>query len=148
MGLVYISPLLMEKVLRRTMNGVLIMLIENGVTTISAIMATLPLILFQFGRLSLVAPIVNVLILWTIPYIMLFGFIATLVGMVSVPLGIVVAVPSVALMEYILHIVGWFGTQIFASLDIAVPWWGMIGLYCLLIYGVLRWSRLSRSCRV
>ena len=142
MGLIYISPLVMEKVLQKSMPAVFAVLIENGVTTISAILATLPLMLFQFGRLSLVAPIVNVLILWTIPYVMLFGFIATIVGMISSTLGIITAVPSVALMEYILQVVGWFGAQSFASLDIAVPWWGMVGLYCLLIYGVLRSSRL------
>ncbi len=144
-GLVYISPLMMEKVLQKSMPVMFEVIIENGVTTISALLATLPLMLFQFGRLSLVAPIVNVLILWTIPYVMLVGFIATIVGMVSSTLGIIVAVPSVALMEYILQIVGWFGAQSFASLDIAVPWWGMAGLYCLLIYGVLRWSRLRTS---
>jgi competence protein ComEC len=44
-------------------------------TTISAIIATLPLILFNFGVLSLSAPLVNVLILPAVPLTMLFGFL-------------------------------------------------------------------------
>ena len=40
---------------------------ENFVTTMSAIILTLPLILYQFKRLSTVAPIVNLLILSVIP---------------------------------------------------------------------------------
>ena len=47
-------------------------------TTLAAIIATLPLILFNFGVLSLSAPLVNVLILPVVPLTMLFGFLVGL----------------------------------------------------------------------
>lgn len=148
MGLIYISPVMMERISLRRVPGFVAVLLENGVTTMAAIVATLPLMLFQFGRLSMVAPIVNVLILWTIPYVMLGGFIATIVGMFYVPLGIIAAVPSVALMEYILHVVAWFGSLPFAAATISLPWWGMLVLYIGII-GVVGWQHknISRSSK-
>ena len=46
--------------------------------TLSAVIATLPLILLNFGLLSLTAPIVNVLVLPLIPATMFFGFFSVL----------------------------------------------------------------------
>jgi competence protein ComEC len=47
-------------------------------TTLSAIAFTLPLLLQQFGRLSLIAPLANILILPIVPLTMLFGFFTAL----------------------------------------------------------------------
>lgn len=46
--------------------------------TIAATFVTLPLILFQFGRLSLIAPLANILILPLLPVVMLIGFLIIL----------------------------------------------------------------------
>lgn len=142
LGLIYINPILARLVPLHRCPKVIEILGENGLTTISAILATLPLMLYQFGRLSLVAPIVNVLILWTIPYVMLAGFVATVGGLFFVPLGRVLAVPGVLFMEYILRVVKFFGTLSFAALDFQLPFVGMIILYVILVYGVWRFSRL------
>lgn len=142
LGLIYINPILVRFVPLHRCPKVIGVLGENGLTTISAILATLPLMLYQFGRLSLVAPIVNVLILWTIPYVMLVGFVATVGGILFVPLGQILAFPGVILMEYILRIVKFFGTLSFAALSFQLPFVGMVVLYAALVYGVWRFSRL------
>lgn len=143
MGLIYVSPLGMKRISLHRLPTFLAVLAENGITTMAAIMATFPLMLFQFGRLSLVAPIVNVLILWTIPYVMLSGFIATVIGMVYISFGVVAAIPSIALMEYILQVVSWFGKLPFAAFSGSVPWWGMILLYVGIISMVVFEERKS-----
>jgi ComEC/Rec2-related protein len=52
-------------------------------TSIAAQAAVAPLLLNSFGSISLVAPIVNVLIAWTVPYIMFGGLVVSILGSIS-----------------------------------------------------------------
>jgi len=45
---------------------------EAFVLTIASLTFTLPIIIFNFGQISLLSPIANVLVTWTIPLAMLF----------------------------------------------------------------------------
>jgi competence protein ComEC len=107
---------------------------ESLVSTLAAIIATLPLILYQFGRLSLVAPVVNILILWVLPWIMLFGFFAVCVSAVFLPLAQVLSWIAFVGMKYIVVIVSWFAQLPFASIHIAIPAWSMCVAYMYMIY--------------
>ncbi|OGJ85202.1 hypothetical protein A2529_01930 [Candidatus Peribacteria bacterium RIFOXYD2_FULL_58_15] len=60
---------------------------ESLVMTLAAQIATAPLILFVFGRLSLIAPLANILAAPAVPVAMLFGFLATVFSFASLPLG-------------------------------------------------------------
>ncbi|MDD5025915.1 MAG: ComEC/Rec2 family competence protein [Candidatus Peribacteraceae bacterium] len=60
---------------------------ESLAMTLAAQIATAPLILFVFGRLSLIAPIANIFAAPAVPVAMLFGFLATVFSFVSFPLG-------------------------------------------------------------
>jgi competence protein ComEC len=75
LGIVYFVPLL-ESLTKNwpQVFGIKIIIL----TTISAIIATLPIILFNFGTFSLIAPLANVLVLPFIPAAMLFGFLSIL----------------------------------------------------------------------
>jgi competence protein ComEC len=124
-GLVYVSPLLkhyfenirtfvVETRLIASLPGVgkiIDVTMENLMTTLSAIIATLPLILYQFGRLSTVAPLVNILILWTVPYLMLFGFLALMISFIYFPLGQLFAGIAKLGMDYILWIVNFLAVR-------------------------------------
>ncbi|WP_026369464.1 ComEC/Rec2 family competence protein [Kallotenue papyrolyticum] len=61
--------------------------IEPLTATLAASALTLPIIVYHFGRLSLIAPLANVLILPVVPYAMLCGALATLAGLLWLPLG-------------------------------------------------------------
>lgn len=63
---------------------------ENLKLTLSAQLFTLPIILFNFHRLSLIGPIANLAIEWTIQPIMVLGFITSIFGFIWLPLGVVV----------------------------------------------------------
>jgi len=99
---------------------------ESLLSTLSAIIATLPLILFQFGRLSIVAPIVNILILWIIPWIMMLGFFAVLFSFVFQPLALVISWVAWIGMCFIIFVVRWFASLQFSAVDVRFPLWGMI----------------------
>ncbi|RME46407.1 MAG: DNA internalization-related competence protein ComEC/Rec2, partial [Caldilineae bacterium] len=64
------------------------MLKEALLVTLAAQIITAPLILYQFGRFSLVSLPANLFIVPVQPLVMSLGGLATLAGLVSVPLGI------------------------------------------------------------
>lgn len=59
---------------------------EDFLTTFSAQIATLPILLSAFGSYSVLSILVNVLVLWTIPFLMALGAIAALISFVFEPL--------------------------------------------------------------
>lgn len=131
LGLVYLTPLI-EKPFARLPEVLGIK--ESLISTLSAIAATLPLILFQFGRLSIVAPIVNILILWIIPAIMMIGFFAVVASFVFQPIALLLSWLAWVGMKYIVVIVEWFASLPFAAVDVRVPWFVMVLLYVGMIY--------------
>ncbi|MEI8166560.1 MAG: ComEC/Rec2 family competence protein [Chloroflexales bacterium] len=62
-------------------------LTEALTATLAAQVLTLPLILYQFGNLSIVAPLANVLLVPMVPYAMLFCTLALVGGLIWLPLG-------------------------------------------------------------
>lgn len=106
--------------------------------SLSAIIATLPLILFQFGRFSIVALPVNLLVLWIIPFLMLGGFLAVFFSLIFFPLGQVIAWVTWVGIKYVISVVEFFGGLKFSALDITIPWWLMIMMYLAIIYVIWR----------
>jgi len=139
-GLVFIAPLI-EKPLKKLFHindahipQFFLSINEALAVTLSAIIATLPLILYQFGRLSIVAPLVNLLILWIIPYIMLLGFVSVILAFVFQPLGQLLAYLGHFGLQYILIVVKWFGNLTFSAVEMKISWWVMVVMYGVMIY--------------
>ena len=133
LGLVYLTPLL-ETYTKKIPE--IFGIKESLVSTIAAIVATLPLILFQFGRLSIVAPIVNVLILWIIPWIMIVGFFAVVASFIFFPLAQIISWIAWIGMKYIVVVVTFFARLDFADVDMTISWYMMIGLYISMVYWI------------
>jgi len=54
--------------------------IRNAISlTFSALIFTLPIMIFNFWQLSIISPISNVLVIWTIPLAMLFWFLSIII---------------------------------------------------------------------
>lgn len=137
LGLVYVSPLLARwQNYLPTWLG----LQESLLSTMSAIIATLPLILYQFGRLSIVAPVVNMLILWLISWLMLAGTVAVALSFVSPTIGALAAWPAHLGMRYIMWVVRWFASFSWASVDMRVPAVVAVAAYGGLVYAIWRRS--------
>lgn len=60
---------------------------EGLSTSIAAQIGVAPIIFVTFGQFNILSPIINALILWTIPYIMIFGAVAGVVGLTVPVLG-------------------------------------------------------------
>jgi competence protein ComEC len=85
--------------------------------SLAAILITTPILLWQFGQISLVAPFANLLILPLVPFALVVTILALVVGIFSVQVGIVMAVPVWALSSVMLWIIRMLGSVDFALLE-------------------------------
>lgn len=108
------------------------------VSTLAAQIFTIPLLLYYFGLLSILAPIANVLILLVVPVAMLLGALVGLAGFISSTLALIISWPTWLVLEYILK-VSEIGSKIpLASLNISWPLW------CVILYYISLTVFLSR----
>lgn len=105
-------------------------------TSLSAIVATLPIISFHFGRISLVSLLANLLVVPFVPVLMLLGALSFL------PLFSTLFAPLAGWMaEYILSIGKFSGNLPFASLNLKLPACG-VGIYYLVVFGIyMKWLK-------
>ena len=141
MGLVYLAPILIQYLSVDDKKIILKSLTENFITTLSAIIFTLPLILFQFGRLSLVAPVANLLIVWIVPYLMLAGFIAIVLSVIFFPLGWLMAWIAFLGLKYVIIMAHTFSSWPLASVNFSISFLSMIVLYSLIAYFIYKYAK-------
>ncbi len=84
--------------------------------TIAAQVFAMPWVVYQFGTLSLISPLANILVAPLIPFAMLFGFLGTIVSFVSIPVGQLFGFVAWGCMELILLITTTLAALPFASL--------------------------------
>ncbi|OGH58810.1 MAG: hypothetical protein A2725_03610 [Candidatus Magasanikbacteria bacterium RIFCSPHIGHO2_01_FULL_33_34] len=130
-GLVYLLPILEDK-FKKFPN--LFSIKTLFLSTISAIILTFPLTLYQFGRFSIVAPVVNILVLWLIPFIMLFGFISVLLSFLFYPIGQMFAWLTFLGLKYITFITVWFSTFEYSSVEFQVPLFFIFVIYFVIFF--------------
>ncbi len=108
---------------------------EIALTTISAQIAVLPLILYATGNLSLFGLPANLLVLPIIPFTMLFGFLAGLLGLLSLPLGAPPAWLAYFCLYYILLVTKFFA--VLPGANLVLPEFPLVLL--ILMYVGLGW---------
>ena len=86
--------------------------------TISAQLFTLPILIYNFGYISLASLASNVLVIPLLPFIMGFGFISALSGMVFYPLGVVLSWPVWLLLSWVVKVVDLFSAFPVAYMNI------------------------------
>ena len=105
---------------------------EALLMTLAAQIVTISLILGCFGRLSLITLVTNLLILPVQSYVMIFGGIATLLGLIVRPLGQVVGWVAWVFLTYTIEVVRLTARVPFASVPVRMEGWMVWGYYILL----------------
>jgi len=124
-GIVYISPWL-EKVFA-WLPGVFAFR-DSVVITMSAMITTLPLSLYHFGRLALISPLVNFVLLPSIPLDMGLAFLTAAGGIVSDQLGQLLALPTWLSFYYGTQVVSWGAKIPGAYFDLEKIGWGWLAI--------------------
>lgn len=142
LGLIYLSRPL-SKLLKFLPQA--LSLRESASSTLAATIMTLPLIIYLFGWLSVVAVLVNLLVLPFIPLAMLVGFITGVGAMIWLPLGEVLAWPSWLVLHYIISVAEFFAGFSWAAIEIPkVETWLLVVGYLVLGFVVLMANRLVK----
>lgn len=79
--------------------------VENLKTTIAAQILITPILVYNFGRISLVSPLANALTLWSVEFITIGGIILVIGGALFWPLGRIAGFGLWFLLEYFIKIV-------------------------------------------
>ncbi|MFH2105250.1 MAG: ComEC/Rec2 family competence protein [Parcubacteria group bacterium] len=137
-GIVYLSPLI-TKLLRFLPEALKIR--ESATMTLSAQVTTLPIIITSFERLSVVAPLANIMIVPLMPLTMMAGFVSGLVSFVSLALGKVLATGAWLLLSYKLMVVEWLARLPYAAVEINDLRWEWWVVYYGTIFFILSWIR-------
>jgi competence protein ComEC len=132
LGINYMFPILtnyLEKI-PKTIRNILIM-------TLSAQIFTLPILIYNFGYISLIAPITNLLILPILPFILILGFL-------SLFLGIIFIFATHILLTYLIKVSEIFSSFTFSSINLSFPIFLFVVYYIFLIYFIYSYRKKNR----
>lgn len=130
-GVIVVAPILLKHLDKLPIIGQ-----DLAVSLAASIMVT-PVIAENFHQLSIVGLITNVLVLWTVSFIMIGGAIMLLAGMVWGVLGSVIGLAVNVLLTYFIYIVQFFASLSFAWEYIGEQGWIVWIGYYLLVAGLV-----------
>lgn len=114
---------------------------QTFIETISAQITVLPLLIYSFGQVSLISPVVNILVLAAVPYSMGLGFLTGMLGFISGILARVLGWGVWMLLEYKIRIIEIFAGLPYASL--LLPSW--MAWVILPVYGLVVWKIFKKE---
>src|SRR3989344_2775124 len=130
-GVVVVSPIFLEKLKR-----VPSLISQDIAVSFGAQLMVLPIIAQNFHQISLVALPTNLLVLWTVPFLMIGGAVLLLVSFIPL-LGWIVTGLLNILLSYFIYVVEFFGSMPFAWQFIGEQLWVVWVGYYLIIFAIL-----------
>lgn len=127
-GVIVVSPIILRFLGRFPIIG------GDLSVTLAAQLMVMPVIAQSFHQISIVSLIVNVLILWTVPFIMVIGAFMLFLGTIWSALGLLLALIVSSLLLYLIYIVNFFSSLSFSWVYIGEQVWVVwLGYYILLL---------------
>ena len=118
---------------------------QDFVTTVSAQIATFPIIASSFGIYSLWSVLVNTLVLWTVPILMIVGGLASIISFIYDPFARFILYLCIPLLAYFEEIVVFFsgfgGKAVFSDF----PWQFFASYYLIVISLIILFSQKSKK---
>lgn len=114
-------------------------------TTLAAQIAVLPLLVVNFGQLSLIAPLANILVLPVIPLTMLVGFISALAGLIFLPLGKILGWLAWLFLSYEIKVIELLAKIPLAAVNFTWSWLGGGIYYAILLWLIWRFNRKQKT---
>jgi competence protein ComEC len=121
--------LVIPRLLKRFENGIT----SDLITTFSAQIATLPILISGFGAYSLWSIVVNTLVLWTVPILMILGGFAAILTFIFEPLAKLLLYLCLPFLLFFEAVISFFAGLSGAISLQNVPWQFVAGYYLLLI---------------
>jgi len=131
LGIIYLKPIF-DSWFKKRNN-----LLQIITMTLAAQIATLPILVFNFGRISFISPLANVLIVPVLPFVMGLGLAFNIFGKILVW-------PMYIGLTYIVRLTDLLSEIPFAAKEINIGWFWLIAYYIVLIIGLCLYKRKQK----
>jgi len=119
--------------------------VDDLSATLSAQALIWPFLSYKFGQISLISPLVNALVLWTVPLATMIGAIFLILGSLSRVLGAVLGFLVYLPLDFFVHFVEYFSRFTKLVLDVEVSLSFLIVYYIFMIGIYVRHDRLEEK---
>ncbi len=118
-------------------------LLDDFSTSVAAQALVWPLLSFNFGKVSVLSPIINALILWTVPLCTILGGLFLIVSFVGVGDFVIhtVYIVNYLFEDFFISVINFFSNFNFISFDLKIPLWFFISYYVLIFTSVCIYYR-------
>jgi competence protein ComEC len=123
MGLIFLQPIFLD-LFKKIPN--FLQLRNNLSATISAQIFTFPILIYNFGQISITSPLTNILILPLMPFLTILGFIFSFIGIFWQGLAQILSWPAWFFIAYILKVIDVSSKIPFTSLVLKNVHWGFL----------------------
>lgn len=141
LGIVYLYPFFESSLVK---NHKALGVSEILFLSVSAQIFVLPVILFNFGNLSLISPLANILVLPIVPIAMLLVFLSVVSNFVFHPLGMLFSWLAYLPLKYETFIIRYLASLKYASMELKLSWWGVAVWYAIL-FAVLKYTYVQKK---
>lgn len=107
-----------------------------------------PILVLFFGKISLISPITNALILFLVEIVTILGILGGIVGLIVPIFGKLILWISLPLLKYILYIVDGAAGFTIANVEIKFNWVWLVGWYVILVCFLLKNKEKSLMSKV
>lgn len=142
-GVLIVAPILLKRVCPHTSKPSLVLVV--AVESFAAQIMTMPVIMYIFGRVSVVSLLANVMVVPLTPYAMLSTLIAGTLGIFSQHLASMVSWPAELMLGYMLAVAAYLGKLSFAETKLTVSLAGMLIIYALIMITTALTARYNKS---
>jgi len=112
--------------------------------TVSAQLATAPIIVMAFGQLSNVAIVSNILVLPLVPLGMLLTFIAGLGSLLLPSIAVFTAMPASLILQYSVSVTEYLAGLPWVISSINLSWWGVALCYVVIVAACIYMWRVTK----
>ena len=138
-GLIYLQPKIKEIGVKKNF---WFLREENISSTLAAQLATLPILLNNFGQINLLSPVVNLAVLWVIPFLLQAGILAGIFGLLWIKMSVLAFYLIFPLLFYLKQVIDLFAKWDFLNVFLPLKGWWWSIVYYLIIW---KWVK-KRSC--
>ncbi len=140
LGIIYVCPIISSFIpIKRFPN-----LKEMLCSTLSAQISTLAIIIYNFGTVSLIAPVSNLFALPAVYWLMVFGFISAFLGVLPGFISWIFSFPAWVFTSYFLKVADFFSNPVFSQKieNVSVFW--LFAFYIILIIFIRYFNEKQR----
>lgn len=136
-GLISISPVIEKNKFIATWPGIFKIAFCE---TMGAQILVLPILLYNFGTLSIIAPLANILVLSVIPVSMFLGFLTGFASLIWTNLASIIAILAYLVLKYIIIVVEKLSAIPWSAITLKTTEWWWIPCYYILIFLLIRYQ--------